>query len=140
MLCFYYHLPPKISPFCSKFLGKYMRGNFLFNIVAGCSPATLLKRDSETGVFPRVSRNFQEHILNIKVCKRLIYNFHSARLWTEMETRHFGRQTKPPNWSTALQTLFGKDNERTKKFFTCPCKSLYLPASAFFFAAAGQTR
>ena len=127
MLCFYYHLPPKIFPFCSKFFGKYMRGNFLFNIVAGCSPATLLKTDSETGVFPRVSRNFQEHILN-KSANGYFITF--AVLDCEQNWKK-GTLVVKQNHRIGVQP-YKRFLERTNKFFTRPCKSLYLPASAFF--------
>lgn len=127
MLCFYYHLPPKIFPFCSKFFGKYMRGNFLFNIVAGCSPATLLKNRLRNRCFPASFTKFSRTYFE-QVCKRLFYNFRSSRLRTELEKRHFGRQTKPPIGVQPYKRFL----ERTNKFFTRPCKSLYLPASAFF--------
>ena len=35
----------------AKFAGKYLCQNLFFNKVAGLRPATLLKRDSGTGIF-----------------------------------------------------------------------------------------
>ena len=41
----------------TKFTGKDLCQSLFFNKVAGCGPATLLKRNSGTGVFLRILRN-----------------------------------------------------------------------------------
>ena len=46
----------------TKFPGKHLCQSLFFNKVAGLNPATLLKRDSGTGVFLGISRNFLEHL------------------------------------------------------------------------------
>ena len=42
-----------------KFTGKHLSRSIFFNKVAGLSPATLLKRDSGTGIFLWILRNFK---------------------------------------------------------------------------------
>ena len=46
---------PKNFP---KFTGKHLCQSLFFTKVAGLTPATLLKRDSGTGVFLQILRNF----------------------------------------------------------------------------------
>ena len=41
----------------SDILGKHLCHSLFFNKVAGLKPATLLKRDSDTGVFLGILRN-----------------------------------------------------------------------------------
>ena len=42
----------------SKFTGKHLCQSLFFNKVASLKPATLLKRDSGTGIFLLILRNF----------------------------------------------------------------------------------
>ena len=46
----------------AKFPGKHLCQSLFFNKVAGLRPATLLKRDSGTGVFLSTLRNFHDHL------------------------------------------------------------------------------
>ena len=46
----------------AKFPGKHLCQSLFFNKVAGLRPATLLKRDSGTGVFLSTLRNFYDHL------------------------------------------------------------------------------
>ena len=46
----------------AKFTRKHLCRNLFFNKDAGLRPAFLFKRDSDTGVFLWILRNFQEHI------------------------------------------------------------------------------
>ena len=45
----------------AKFTGKHLCQSAFFHKVAGLRPATLLKRDSGTGVFLWILQNFKEH-------------------------------------------------------------------------------
>ena len=46
----------------AKFTGKHLCWSLFFRKVTGQKPATLLKKDSNTGVFLLILRNFQEHL------------------------------------------------------------------------------
>ena len=46
----------------TKFTVKHLRKSLFLNKVTGLRPATLLKRDSDTGVSLSVLQHFQEHL------------------------------------------------------------------------------
>ena len=52
-----------VLKYFAKFTGKHLYWSLFFNKVAGIRPATLLKRDSNTGVFLRIL-NFSEHLFS----------------------------------------------------------------------------
>lgn len=91
-----------------KILWKIHAREFPFQYSCRLQPSNVIKNRLRNRCFPASFTKFSRTYFE-QVCKRLFYNFRSSRLRTELEKRHFGRQTKPPNWSTALQTLFGKD-------------------------------
>ena len=48
--------------YLAKLIGKQLCKSLFFNKNARLRPATLLKRDSDKGVFLRILQNFKEHI------------------------------------------------------------------------------
>ena len=92
--------------FLEKFTGKHLRWGFFINWVTGLTPAILLKRDSKTGVFLWLLRNFSEHLqkatsdVNHLALVIVVYEFSTKIRWKDTF------QTFSTSINSALKLLF----------------------------------
>ena len=79
-----------VLKYFAKLIGKHLCQSLFFNNVAGLRPATLLNRDSGTGVFLWILRNFYEHLFieNLRatasILPRISKTLHNLTLTSNM--------------------------------------------------------
>ena len=93
----------------SKIHRKNLCRSLFFNKVSDCSAATLFKKDSSTGGFLWILRNFQKHLFDRKALEHYFCKWHSRTLWHFWQNSLWKVSFKPDSdiiWSFVMGSAF----------------------------------